>query len=86
MSLKRVRLDIAAAALLITLAGCATVERADAKKAETSMFVLVETANDWNVVYHRETKVMYAVSNFGYGSGVFTLLVNPDGTPMLYTD
>lgn len=29
-------------------------------------------------------KVMYAVSGGAYNNGTFTLLVNPDGTPMLW--
>ena len=49
-----------------------------------SMFVMVESSAYWHVVYHRETKVMYAVSRGTYNWGNFTLLVNPDGTPMLY--
>jgi hypothetical protein len=54
----------------------------------TSMFVVVENAYSygWKVVYHRDTKVMYTVSNGGYNSGNFTLLVNADGTPMLWED
>lgn len=49
-----------------------------------SMFVVVESSDIWRVVYHRETKVMYAVSDGYYNKGTFTLLVNADGTPMLY--
>lgn len=51
---------------------------------EESMFVIVEISpDDWGIVYHKETKVMYAVSR-GNVPGVFTLLVNADGTPMLW--
>ena len=49
-----------------------------------SMFVLIEHIHQWDVVYHKETKVMYAVSSDGYGQGVFSLLVNRDGKPLLY--
>lgn len=54
---------------------------------EESMFVICESCSfnrNWNVVYHKDTKVMYAVSRGGYNSGNFTLLVNPDGSPMLW--
>lgn len=51
---------------------------------ETSMFVIVEKAPSWNVVYNKETKVMYAVSKGSYNRGTFTVLVNLDGTPMIY--
>ncbi len=40
----------------------------------------------WLIVYRRETKVMYAVSNSNHNVGTFTLLVNADGTPMLWRD
>lgn len=49
-----------------------------------SMFVLIEYTQNYRIVYHRDTKVMYAVSDGSYNHGTFTLLVNPDGTPMLY--
>lgn len=53
----------------------------------TSMFVKVEEVGfKWWIVYHRETKVMYAVSNSSHNVGTFTLLVNADGTPMLWRD
>lgn len=50
------------------------------------MFVIVEKAGYWLVVYNKDTKVMYAVSKASYNSGNFTLLVNPDGTPMTWKD
>lgn len=46
-----------------------------------SMFVMVEFWGDWCVVCHRDTKVMYVV---GRNSGTFTMLVNADGTPLLW--
>lgn len=49
-----------------------------------STFFIVETGPYWLVVYHKDTKVMYAVSNYPYNYGTFTLLVNPDGTPMIW--
>lgn len=51
-----------------------------------SMFVKVEDGPYWNVYYHKDTKVMYAVSYSSYNCGTFTLLVNPDGTPMLWEE
>jgi hypothetical protein len=44
--------------------------------------------SDWNyeVVYHKQTKVMYVVSIGHNNSGNFTLLVNADGKPLLYTN
>lgn len=77
------------AAMLLVLAllvACAPneVESTVKDDAPPSMFVEVEQAHTWSVVYHRDTKVMYAVSRGGYNRGTFTLLVNADGTPMIY--
>lgn len=51
-----------------------------------SMFVGVEVTRFWIIVYHKETKVMYAVSRMSSGAGRFTLLVNPDGSPMIWEE
>lgn len=48
------------------------------------MFVEIESTMYWSVVFHRDTKVMYAVSEGDKNYGTFTLLVNPDGTPMIW--
>lgn len=69
--------------IALMLAGCEKVEKIDGNDG-TSMFVLLEDTIDWKVVYHRETKVMYAVSNGSYNRGTFTLLVDTDGKPLLY--
>ena len=50
----------------------------------TSMFIEVEHATYWKVVYHRDTKVMYTISWAGEGAGVFTMLMNSDGTPQTW--
>lgn len=75
------------AALVIALAifafGCAKVET-DGDDQETSMFVQVESTAKWDIVYQKSTRVMYAVSSGLYNGGTFTLLVNPDGTPMIW--
>lgn len=71
---------------MLSLTACAKVESVNDNKQDTSMFVEVETTSYWSVVYHKETKVMYVVSEDFYNLGNFTLLVNPDGTPMLWED
>ena len=79
---------IMAVIMAAMLAACGNkVEKADSSVGtpETkSMFVTVEYTDIWEVVYHRETKVMYAVSRGSYNKGTVTLLVNADGTPMIY--
>lgn len=47
-------------------------------------FVEVEREMKWKIVYDKDTKVMYAVSKYGTGSGNFTLLVDETGKPKLY--
>ena len=50
---------------------------------EESMFAKIEHQLFWyTIVYHRDTKVMYAISK----DGVFTPLINADGSPMLYKE
>lgn len=49
-----------------------------------SMFVVVETTSWWMIVYHKYTKVMYAVSCSCETRGTFTLLVDADGNPLLW--
>lgn len=73
-------------AISCALSGCGNTNQTESKVAEKepSMFIVVESSGIWYVVYHRETKVMYAVSRDDHNKGIFTLLVNPDGTPMLY--
>lgn len=72
--------------ILLVFASCtAKVEKSE-NQQEASMFVQIEKTNFFEVVYHKETKVMYTVSRGMYNSGNFTLLVNPDGTPMTYKE
>ena len=55
-------------------------------KQKKSEFVTVETGWVYKVVYNRDTKVMYAVSYGPNNQGTFTLLVNADGSPMVYEE
>ena len=70
------------------LIGCGTlIERVDEKPQKpVSMFIIVEGSgmDSYRIVYHRDTKVMYAISCGGYNCGNFTVLLNPDGSPMLW--
>lgn len=73
--------------LIALLSACcgATVE--EEKAQDKPIFVQVEASGGWEVVYHRETKVMYVVSRNGYSRGnFFAPLINADGTPVLWED
>ena len=51
-----------------------------------SMFVVVEKADYWWVVYHKETRVMYSVSMAMENCGTFTVLVDAEGKPMVWEE
>lgn len=55
------------------------------EKTALSMFVAIEY-NDLNgvICYQKDTKVMYWVSRGTSSYGYLTMLVNPDGSPMVY--
>lgn len=53
---------------------------------EESSFVCVETTSTSEVVYHKETKVMYAVSTAWFSRGIFTMLVDEEGNPMIWEE
>ena len=55
-------------------------------EGDRSMFVLIEEGATYSIVYHRETKVMYAISAGGYNSGDFTVMVDEEGKPLLYQE
>ena len=89
MNIKTLVITLVFAVLAIAgvISGCsANPTESKVVEEEPSMFVMVESSSYWYVVYHRETKVMYTVSRGTYNWGNFTLLVNPDGTPMLYEE
>ena len=70
---------------ILLLTGCGKTP--DFQEREADMFVCIQEsdiAHSYAIVYHRDTKVMYVVSRGTYNNGSFTLLVNPDGSPMLY--
>lgn len=66
---------------IIFLTGCEfnKTER-DVNTSEPSMFVVIEETSSWDVMYHRDTKVMYLYTTYGG----FRPLINADGTPMIY--
>ena len=75
--------------LIFGLTACAYSEMdatydTEAEELPPSMFVEIEQGITYRIVYQKETKVMYAVSDKSYSEGVFTLLVDENGDPMLY--
>lgn len=70
--------------ILLMLVGCGITTRAENKSREDKRFVTIETAETYLVVADRETGVMYAVSDGSYNHGTFTLLVDKDGSPLIW--
>lgn len=75
------------AALLIIgcmLTACGDHPAADDEAPKERLFKTIEGEVGWSlysICYCKETKVMYSISE----GGTMTLLVNPDGSPMIYT-
>lgn len=78
---KLVGLALAVAIGIVVLAGC-TSNASEPKSKH--YFVLVSQSGTCEIVYESTTKVMYVVSESPNNKGIFTLLVNADGTPMVY--
>ena len=73
--------------MMFALSACnnSTVQsEKDMSEESSSMFVLVEQTNSWKIVYHKDTKVMYAVSFGYYNYGTFTVLLDENGDPMTW--
>ena len=83
--MKKTMLIIALVLLAVILSGCVQTTTEE-RPRQLSKFVQVENGSVYSIVYDKETKVMYAVSHYGAGSGVFTLLVNADGSPKLWEE
>lgn len=70
--------------LCLTFVGCTTIE--ERSIPDSSMFVRVEcekvSGYTYSIVYHKETKVMYAVSR----EAIFTVMVDADGNPLLWEE
>lgn len=69
---------------LMALTSCNTKRTSEVVKGERSRMIYIEEADLYCIVYDKNTKVMYAVSDGPYNSGIFTLLVDANGNPLLY--
>ena len=58
----------------------------NSKNASESMFVKIEQGDAYRIVYHRETKVMYAISDGLHNVGTFTVMLDANGKPLLYQE
>lgn len=83
--MKKIFAVLATLMLSVTLVGCSAnpAERTYTDDIP-SRFMIIEQSDLWQVVVDQETKVMYTVSDSSYNRGNFTMLVDSDGTPLLY--
>ena len=81
---KKILCLVIAIMLMLTCVGCSTT--LEDESSEGSMFVRVEwevlNGDTYSVVYHKDTKVMYTVSQ----STIFTVMLDADGKPLLWEE
>ena len=83
--MKRFSIIFVVLALCLSLCACGGPPvQVESSVSSASMFVEVENNTFWQVVYHRETKVMYVISQGNRNYGTFTVLLNADGTPQTW--
>ena len=83
--MKRFSVIFVVFSLCLSLCACGSVPvQVESNVSAASMFVEVENNLTWRVVYHRETKVMYVISQGTENHGNFTVMLNPDGTPQTW--
>lgn len=82
--MKKIIIMLTTIFLTFILTGCPMETTNKAAASSIHRMVVVEVAEDFDIVYDKKTKVMYTVSQGYYNRGNLTLLVNADGTPLLY--
>ena len=91
--MKKLALLIISIMLSIMLVGCddspSVTENAYSTTETTNVnpainFKTLATYVGYKIVYNEKTRVMYSVSTGGYNTGNMTVLLNADGTPMLW--
>ena len=84
----RKKIAIALAVLTVAVTGCSNSSDEPLfgidVESEESSFALVAEYNAFDIIYDKETGVMYTMSNRSYTYGVLTPLLNSDGTPKIY--
>ena len=82
----KLMLAVLIAFMILTGCGAKMIKESDMKNQGTdiSMFVVLEVGRTYKIVYHQETKVMYAISTGGYNAGTFTVMLDADGKPLLH--
>ena len=82
--MKRLVLTFLLAVVVLTVSGCSDGMDEEPRADTSKMFVRVENCGSFDIMYDKDTKVMYTVNSSGYPYGNVTLLVNSDGTPKIW--
>lgn len=82
--MKKLVLVFLLAVAVLIVSGCSDGMDEEPHAGTSKMFTKVETCGSFEVVYDKDTKVMYVVSSASYNCGNVTLLVNSDGTPKIW--
>lgn len=82
--MKKLVLTFLLAVVVLTVSGCSDGMDEEPRADTSKMFTRVETCGSFEVVYDKDTKVIYVVSLASYNCGNVTLLVNSDGTPKIW--
>lgn len=84
--MKKLVLTFLLAVAVLTVSGCSDGMDEEPRADTSKMFTRVETCSTFDVVYDKDTKVMYVISTGYYNDngGYFTMLVNTDGTPKIW--
>ena len=86
--MKKILCLVIAIILMLTCAGCTenieVMDTVEEKENSSSMFVSIERNQNYgfSIVYHKDTKVMYAIC---YHGG-FTVMLDADGKPLLWEE
>lgn len=86
--MKRVGIIALFLLILFVLTGCESGKISSRTIADAEfdnkMFMIVSEEVYGYVIVEKSTRVMYWRSSGAYNGGTLTLLVNPDGTPMVW--
>ena len=83
LSLKS-RIALTICALIIASLFMGVIVAAVKSPPEPALLVVVQRGNNHKIVYDRETKVMYSMTDGKYNTGELFPLYNPDGSLKLY--
>lgn len=76
------KLIVVIAVIAVMLSGCGGPIDTETYECKSPSFIRVESTLEYEIVYHRDTKVMYVTS---YRGG-YTVMVDENGMPLLWED